>query len=95
MESETPMTRTREEIITNLPEGMAKVKNRLRSKKTQSSSFFSLKLLPPHGRLLPSRPQQRWGRGRVVGLHAAIQRNRVKTLGEGKLKKWLSFARHK
>lgn len=28
----------------------------------------------------------------MVGLHAAIQRKRVKTLGEGKLKTWLPLA---
>jgi hypothetical protein len=93
MESETPMTRTREEIITNLPKGLAKVKNPLPSKTHNLLLlFFRLKLLRPHGRLFPSRPQQRWGRGRVVGLHAAIQRKRLETLGQGKLKKWLPLA---
>jgi hypothetical protein len=57
MESETPMTRTREEIITNLPKGLAKVKNPLPSKTHNLLLlFFRLKLLRPHRRLFPSRP---------------------------------------
>jgi hypothetical protein len=88
MESETPMRRTREEIITNLPKGLAKVKNPLPSKTHNLLLlFFRLKLLRPHGRLFPSRPQQRWGRGRVVGLHAAIQRKRLWNFGTREAKK--------
>ena len=92
MEAETPMTRTREEIITNLPKGLAKVKNPLPSKKTQSSSsFFPLKLLPPHGILLPSRANK--GGGGDVWLDCMQPyKQKLETLGRGKLKKWLPFA---